>query len=469
MSSTPYTTGNAPLDAVLGGGIPSGSTTILAGLPGTGKTILAEQFLCANATKDAPALYLTTFSEPMERVVHYLQGFSFFQPDLVPDAIRYLDIGQQVREHGIDQLGGFVEQLLLELTPSIIVIDSFKALRDMVEDPREFRLAIFDLARVISALGVTAILVGEYTSLDISTLPEFAVADAIIEMINRPRGIRDERAVRVHKLRGAAHIGGEHSFRISTAGLEVFPRLMGTEDRLDAAFEERLASGVSELDRLLGGGLRRGSSTLVAGPTGVGKTMLALTYLLEGARRGEPGVLVSFQESPSNLRRYAAGFGADLGRLEDEGLLRVIYVSPLELDLVELFAWVRDAIEEKGSRRVVVDALNDMLEAAIDRSRFRAAVWSLGQYLAVHGVTGVLLMETPFGQVDISVSAQMDLSYMADNIILLRYTPPDSYGRTVQVLKTRGSDHDPRSHPMRISAGGMEIFPSSEEAAHGRS
>ena len=459
MTTTFFTTGSEALDRVLGGGIPAASTTMVAGMPGTGKTILAEQFLFANASAQAPALYLTTLSEPLEKVVRYLQSFAFFDPGKLPGVIHYRDVGENVRNHGIRVLPEEVEALLDQTGAAFVVIDSVKALHDLSPDPVAFRIALFDLGRVLTAAGATALLVGEYESGEIARLPEFAVADGVLELRNQAHGVRDERTVRVHKLRGAATLPGEHSFRITSHGLEVFPRLTGQEDQDAGAQTTRQPTGIPGLDPLLDGGLWRGTATLVAGPSGVGKTLLGIGYLLGGHASGERGVLVSFQESPQHLRRTLDVFG--VSQAPGEMPFVTLHVSPLELDLVQLFGQIRTAVEQVGARRLVIDAIGDMQEAAIERDRFRAAIWTLMRYLTASGVTGLFMSETPLASGDgLTAVTRAEISYMADNVILLRYVRPPvhDFDRALEVLKTRGSAHDPYAHPYRIGPRGIDVL-----------
>ena len=456
-----YSTGTPQLDLVLGGGFPAASTTIVAGLPGTGKTILAEQFLFTNATPQAPALYLTSLSEPLEKLVRYVQQFSFFDRDRLRAAIHYQDIGEAISRDGIASLPVLVETLLVERAAAFLVVDSFKALHDLSGDTNAFRTALFDLGRVLASTGVTALLVGEYSPEEIAALPEFAVADGVVELTNRAHGMRYERTVRVHKLRGAATLPGEHSFRIGPDGLLVYPRLTGAGDPERVASDTRVSTGVTPLDAMLEGGPFEGTATLVAGPTGVGKTTLGLQFLAEGARCGEPGLLVQFQESPSQVVRLFRNLGVDAVALAGDGLITTLHVTPLEINLVELLGEIRALVQRHHVRRIVVDALGDMQDAAIERDRFRAAVWTLMRFLGGSAVTGLFLAETPFRSDETARSSvtQGDVSYMADNLLLLRHQRPprDGYDRTVEVLKSRGSPHDSAERPFLIDSTGWVV------------
>ncbi|MDP2234268.1 MAG: ATPase domain-containing protein, partial [Actinomycetota bacterium] len=218
--------GNEALDRVLGGGFPRNSINVLMGLPGTGKTILAEQVVFANATPESPALYISTLSEPLDKMLRYLQGFDYFDPSLLDDdAVVYADLGDSLRKDG---LRGFVDratELIKEHAPSIVVIDSFKALHLFSEDGRDARHRLSELLSTLSSLATTSFLVGEYSSEEVSAFSEFAVADGIVELVLQKHGVRDARYLRVVKQRGSDFFGGEHAFRITLAGLELFPRL----------------------------------------------------------------------------------------------------------------------------------------------------------------------------------------------------------------------------------------------------
>jgi circadian clock protein KaiC len=275
-------TGNPQADEILGGGFPCNSINILMGQPGTGKTIFAEQLLFHNAKGERPLLYVTTLSEPMNKVVSYVQRFDFFDPGQLGGVIQYEDLGPALSEHGPGALTDWLKDAIKTRSPKVIVIDSFRAIHDLAMSTDDTRRFMSNIAGLLSAYDVTAFLLGEYTQDDIRQFPEFAVADAIVELARQPRSSRDERFMRVLKLRGSSYREGQHAFRITDAGLELYPRLVAP--RVPEKYEssvDRIPTGVHGLDDILGGGLLTGSTTLVVGMTGSGKTTLALQFALE--------------------------------------------------------------------------------------------------------------------------------------------------------------------------------------------
>ncbi|HHY48000.1 MAG TPA: response regulator [Firmicutes bacterium] len=215
------TTGNDALDRVTGGGIPAESINLIAGMPGTGKTILAQQVVFANASDEMPAVYLTTLWEPLEKAIRYLQRFSFFDPDRMASCIKYLDVSERILQDGASCMPHIILDLIRSNSPRIVVIDSFKALRGFSTSGTEFRRLMYRLSQILSAYSCTAFWIGDYTEASIEIYPEFAAADGIIFLENRNIGDRDQRRLRVMKLRGSDYIPGEHPFRITARGLEI--------------------------------------------------------------------------------------------------------------------------------------------------------------------------------------------------------------------------------------------------------
>jgi circadian clock protein KaiC len=460
------TTGSREFDLLLEGGLPLNSLNVVAGTPGTGKTILAQQLVFANARPDAPALYLTTLSEPAAKMLRYLQQFSFFDEGKLlgeRPAIVYRDISTAVRAKGLEALPETVSALMAEHRPAFLVIDSFKALRDLGPAGPESRRAIFDLAGNLAARACTTLLVGEYTARELETLPEFTIADGIVQLVSRAYGTREERYLRMIKLRGSGYRAGEHAFRLSASGLAVFPRLVTPVlPTTYTSASERVSTGVAGLDRMFHGGLRRGSSTLVVGSAGSGKTLLGMNFLYAGVAAGEPGLLVSFQENPTLLRQLVAGQGWSAAELDPPGRLTAIYVSPVEMNVDDIVQRILAALEARPIRRVVIDSLGDLEAATTDPQRFRSYIYSLMQLLAVRGLTTYATYES-LVEPDFASFTRVGASYISDNVIALRAVvdggarPGGRIARGLAVVKCRGSAHDDHIREMTIGSRGVEV------------
>jgi circadian clock protein KaiC len=453
--------GNREGDRVLGGGFPCNSINILMGEPGTGKTLFAEQLLFANADGNRPVLCLTTLSEPLSKVVTYLQLLQFYDESKLGTAVIYEDIGGLLAAEGAPALVPRIREALVAYEPSIIVIDSFKALHDLSTSVPEMRRMISDLAGLLSAYATTAFLVGEYREVDISSYPEFAVADGILEFARHKHSSRDERFLRVSKLRGSGYLEGLHGFRITSAGLEVYPRLVSPAVPAGYAVAlERVPTGVPGLDRLLGDGLWRGSTSLLAGPTGSGKTTIGLQFALAGLTVGEPALYVNFQENPTQLARAIGALGGDPAALRRQGL-HLLYTSSVELQIDNLIVQMFAIIERRGIRRIVVDAIGDLSLASADVHRTHDYLYALVQRFAVAGITALLLLEDtthgPMAGGSPVASEFGRLSYMCDNLLLLEIHRGERLSRRISVYKTRGSVHDEGVHPVAITAGGVRV------------
>jgi circadian clock protein KaiC len=449
--------GNAPLDRILAGGFPRHSVNIVMGLPGTGKTIAAQQLAFANGTAERPALYLTTLSEPLVKIVGYLQEMRFAAVDRVGVDVLYESIAESLRESPTGLLDRTAE-LVTQHRPGIVVIDSFKAVMELMPDPQQWRNLVFDLAALLGAYDLTAFWVGEYEPATVARLPEFAVADGILELGRRQSGSRDERFLRVVKLRGSDFLDGQHAFTIGRAGLDVFPRLVGPpQAAVYEPVDERLRSGIGGLDEMIETGWLRGTSTLVAGPSGAGKTMLGLHFLRQGVEDGEAGLLLTFQETPSQLRRVMRNLGWETDTMLRAGHIDVAHCSPVELQVDSIIQQVFQRIDGHRVRRVVVDALGDIEKAAADPSRYSDYVYALTQELAARRITSMLTVEAPGVAVAGEVMTGKDVSYMSDNILLLSMDLSGELTRGIRIIKTRGSAHDGRLHELRISRNGMVV------------
>lgn len=447
--------GNEELDLIVGGGFPTNSIHVIMGSPGSGKTILAEQLAFTNATRDRPALYLTTVSEPLQKVLLYLQEYSFADLSRIGTEVLYEGLGEVLAERPA-HLADAVTELVKRHRPGVLIIDSFKAIADLMPDVQTWRKELHALAGLLSAYSMTTFWVGEYTSDMKARLPEFAVADGIVELTREQLGSRDFRFVRVVKLRGSAFRDGQHAFHITARGLEVYPRLLGPAVGLTyRPLDERMASGIPGLDQLIATGWLRGTTTVLVGPSGSGKTAMGLQFLSEGVRSGEASLLLTLEENPVQIARVMQHFGWDTHALLGPGKLDILFCSPVELQIDTIIRALFDRVERDDVRRVVIDALGDLAYTANDPIRFRDYLFALTQQLATRNVTSIFTVESS-GTTEHAFTRE-GISYLGDNLLLLEMHLDEELTRTIRVLKTRGSAHDGRRHPLSIGAGGVAV------------
>ena len=457
MSRPRIKTGCAGLDEVLHGGFPANSLNVIMGAPGSGKTILAQQLVFANATPERPALYLTTLSEPLEKFFANSQEYSYFDSTKVGTSVHYEDLGQAVREQGYRAFPDLIGELLGQWRPKVMVIDSFKSLTELADSIQEHRTVLFDCASLLANFDCTTFLVGEW-ALDMMTqLPAFAIADSIIWLERRTVSSGQQRFLRVEKLRGSTSIPGIHAFKLGEEGIKVFPRIL-TPDVPPSYVPsvQRVHTGVIGLDAMVENGFWRGSTTLAAGPTGAGKTLLSLQFLHAGARAGEPGLYVGFQENVEQLRRATTGFDWDLPKFVSEGALELFYCSPVEIQLDEVAHEVLARVRSGKVKRIVFDALGDLKRRSLDNDRFVDYIYALSQWFALNDVTCMMTYELRELFEFHSVTNE-DISTIADNVILMRFSPDRDMVRTLRIVKTRGSGHDQREHVLEISKQGVAV------------
>lgn len=447
--------GRPRLDAILDGGLPENAINLVIGLPGSGKTILAEQYVFANATPERPALYLSTVSEPFDKLIRYGQTLSFFDPNAIGKSVFYEDLGTILNKNGLAGALERIAALIKERRPAIMVIDSFKGLWAYA-DTADMRPFLHELAGRLSASPLSSFWVGEYAEEEIGNAPEFAIADAIISLVTTRIGQREARWLRIMKLRGSEFAPGQHAYRLSAGGIDVFPRLADLPDISDYSFtEQRVSSGIAALDQMLADGYRPGTSTLCAGPSGTGKTLMGLHFIFNGADAGEPGILATLQEHPIQLERIVSGFGWSLTNDAVELMAR----SPVDIYVDEWVYELLEAIERTGARRVLIDSLTDLQLASPDATRFREYMYSLVQRLARLDVS--LFMTAELSDLfQTTRLAEHGVSHLADNVLLLEYLRESSTVRRVlTVLKTRASGHEPQSREFTISPEGIVLAP----------
>jgi circadian clock protein KaiC len=451
-------TGIAGLDLVLNGGLEPGSVVVMAGSPGTGKTILAQQVCFAQATAEHRCVYYTTMSEPHSKLVRHLAEFAFYDPQALGSMVEYIHMGDFLGPAHQDGLEGLVSEIVrktLDEEPSVVVVDSAKMLGDFA-DQRDLRRALYDLTGRFARTGTVLLLLGEYTAEELRTDVAFSLADGIIQLEYEAREPLDRRWLRVMKMRGGSHRSGKHTFQIGPGGVEVFPRVESLVPHPEALLSGQVRSGIPGLDDLMGGGAQQGDASLITGPSGVGKTIFGLRWLVQGVEQGENCLYVTFQDTGAQLTSVAAGFGWDLAAYRDSGQLMISYVPMGDLDLDVLATSVRSEITRHKVSRVVIDSLSELAFAAREENRFAAYMRSLVGLVRAGGSSLLLTSETSIH--GLPGNSLEGLLFLFDNTIDLRYIEEDSQiGRAVHVAKMRRRAHSMSLNSVTITDHGLEV------------
>jgi circadian clock protein KaiC len=449
--------GNPQIDRILAGGFPVRSINIIMGEPGTGKTLFVEQLSFSNAQEHSgrPVLYTSTLSEPLSKFLSYVQDGGLIDPSIIGAGVQYEDLEPRLSREP-QKLVEMLKDLILTYRPRILVIDSFKAIAELIPERAQWRRILADLAGLLSAYDVTTFWVGEYCSDSIGVLPEFAVADGILELSREQRGTRDDRYLHVVKLRGSGFLDGQHTFRIGSSGLEVFPRLLTPAAPSEyKSVSERLSSGIAGLDAMIEAGWLRGTSTLVLGPSGSGKTVIGLSFLREGVRNGEPGFLVSFEENPTQLARMLSSFGWNPAELIGPGRLDVLYTAPVELQIDTIVTELFRRIDASGIRRVVIDGVGELEASARDPVRFREYIYAMTQYFARMNITSMLTLQHDTAPTRAANS--YPLSPLSDNTVQLEMAIDQDLSRHLRVIKSRASAHSGQRRVLQITSAGVKV------------
>jgi circadian clock protein KaiC len=461
-SVSTFSTGVPNLDALLGGGLPANTLNILAGEPGTGKTILAQQalFHYVKEHPDSRVLYITTLSEPAMKVIRYLQNFSFYDPDAFGMRVVYRDVGGFLREHPTKDLLEEIVRLVEEYNPAILCIDSFKAIRDLMPNPEEFRRFCYDLSVRLSSAACTTLLLGEYEDVDTADGAEFAVADGIVAMRRGELNGEPQRMLRVKKMRGQPMNMGEFPFAITSAGVHVFtPGLMIAElPDVGEIDEARVPTGISGLDDLLHGGLMRGRSVMLSGVSGSGKTTLALQFLLEGAKRGERGLLYSFEETEERLLLLADRFGWDLRPHVAKGLIKIVSRPLTEIRVDENLESMTQEIVAWQPQRLVMDSFSVFLHKIDDPAMQRDVAFQIARLVSKTGVIALLTSDIPSHETNRVSRFGVEETVVDGTIVLSTELRGPKRVRYIEVYKMRAVEHVRGRHRMDIGAGGIRVF-----------
>ncbi|MDP9082563.1 MAG: AAA family ATPase [Pseudomonadota bacterium] len=448
---------NVPgLDEILGGGLPEFSFNLIAGHPGSGKTTLAHQMMFALASVKRPAVFFTVLGEPPLKMLRYQQQFEFFDSSAINRSIRFVNLAEETLQGGLE---GVLDRIVSEVQashPALVFVDSFRSLifgAQSSSAPANTLQFVQKLGMFMTSWEATTFLIGEYIN-ENETNPVLTVADGLIWLRQSVQRNSMVRKLEIMKMRGQATIPGLHTFRISSAGINVFPPAPSPQTKPPLPrTSTRLSLGIPRLDEMLGGGLPDGYSLLVAGPSGSGKSILAASFLAEGVRSGETGVIAVFEQHQLRSRSNA------FDELLKSGQIGIIENHATDLSIDEILSLVMREIRRLNATRVVIDSLSgfELSVAPTFRDDFRESLARMVAALSSTGVTALMTCELEDRYSDLRFSPYSS-AFMTDAIIVQRYIEVESQlRRLMAVVKVRGSTHSHELREFVINDAGIEI------------
>lgn len=462
LDLTLLNTGIPGLDTILGGGLPELSFNIIGGAPGSGKTTFAQQIMFSLASPSCRALFFTAMGEPPVKMLRYQQQFAFFDFDKVGSAINFISLAPAVETGNYGAVLAQIREEVRTHSPSLVFIDSFRsfvqAARGDQTHVAALQIFVQQLVTHMTGWNATTFLIGEYMDNETDQNPIFTVADGIIWLNQDVQRNVMARKIQVIKMRGMRQHPGMHAFRITSAGIEIFPRILVASEPTGSSLASRaqngrISVGVPVLDEMLGGGLPAGYSVLVVGPSGSGKSMLATEFVAEGARLGERSVVALFEKTPSQM------LNNKLDELVRSGRVALLNMRTLDLSVDETLHELETIIDQTGATRVVLDSLSgfELALAPEFREDFRESLYRMTTVLSEKGVSLMMTSELEDRATELRFSP-VGSSFLVDAIVMQRYVECDAELHTVIcVIKVRGSRHSRQLREFRITDDGIEI------------
>jgi len=453
-------TGISSLDRLLGGGIPARQSVVVTGEPGSGKTVLCSQVAFAHAARGHRVVLATVASESQEKLLDELRGFSFFDADRVGSEIYLVSIYGAV-QRGPKEAKDLLLKAMRDRKATLLFIDGLRSLRDLWQNESRLRDFLYEVNVGLAHQHAIGLFTTEYSIDRLMEYPEATTVDGIVSLSRAPIGGRIVRRAQVVKLRGRAHLTTEHLMHITGDGITIVPRLEETTEPRETFVptERRATFGLPDFDKMLDGGLPEKSTTLLAGSTGVGKSLLSLMFAAEGAAKGEPSLLVTYTEPVERLVARAKRVSIDVEPLLRSGKLVIEYASAVNIEADDLVAEILERVRRMGARRVVVDGLADLQAGILEKERVRPLLSSTLVQLRRAEVTSIFVKEVAkIAGPDLDFS-DTPISVMAENVIFLRHA--ERRGRLIRVmsvLKMRESGHDPTLREFEITDRGIRLL-----------
>jgi len=454
-------TGIAGLDDILGGGLTPQRVYLVEGSPGAGKTTLGLQFLLDGAAKGETGLYIT-LSETADELAAVarshgwsIDALSVFE--LAGETALDIDAQQSVFHPSEVELGETTRNVMDKVDavkPVRVVFDSLSEMRLLAQNPLRYRRQILALKQFFTARDCTVLLLDDKTSQSDQHLHSIAHGVISLEQIAKEFG-KERRRVNIIKMRGIRFRGGYHDYLLETGGITIFPRLVAAEHLRDFVPAVR-STGSAGIDTLLGGGLVRGTNTLIVGPSGIGKTTVSTRCLLSALERGEKAAFYLFDEGLGTFFARSAALGMELRPFLDNGQLVIHHIDPAELAPGEFAQMLRDAVEQRKVEFIVIDSLNAYLQAMPGEQYLILQMHELLSYLNQQGVTTVLVLGQ-HGMIG-EVKSDVDLSYLSDSTLLMRFFESNGrLRRAVTVIKSRAAEHALTIHELQLGRDGVRV------------
>ncbi len=455
-------TGVAGLDIVLAGGLLNRSTYLIAGAPGTGKSVLSQQVAFHKARMGHKVLYLTLLSESHEKMLVNLQGFSFYEEAFVGDRITYISLYQDIATGGVQRFAAVAREAVLKSSARLVIMDGISSLRDFAPSRGDLRKSLFDFNAQLSLLGCTTILIVD-DELSVQNSPEYAIADNILRLHFKTNQKRFVRILEIAKSRATPALPGLHYFDITSDGLVIYPFI---ESRLasqqftppPAVTLDRLSLGMDGLNRMVRGGLFGSSFNVILGTPGSGKTIVSLRFIYEGASQGQKTLILSLQHSPDQIVAISQQLGFDLAPFVQAGSLKILWALPVQRYLDEVAGMLLEEIEAHQPARLLIDSITELERLSLDPSRLISFWAAIANFIRNKRITSIATMELNRLGDHVLEIPEHPISLLADTMILMRSQEAEGQlKRLISILEMRHSDFDPVMREYSLGSGGIQV------------